>query len=229
MIKPKILIVEDETIVALDIKSAIKKMGFDVTNTVTNHDDALFSVKHDRPDFIIMDINLDNSLDGIHTAEDIQKISNIPIIYLSAFCDDTTINRAVKTNPLAYLSKPFKREELKTTVLLGQYKVNYQNHKTIVQDCIELGFNYYYNFEQSQLFYQDIPIRLSKKEKQLLRLLIDARGNIVPFSTIEYEIWPDDPTCESSLRTLVYRLRTKLEYKLIETVPTFGCRLTPKF
>ena len=92
MIKTKILIVEDETIVALDIKRAVIKMGFDVTNTVTNHDDAINSVISNKPDFIIMDINLENSKDGIVTVESIKKIENIPVIYLSAFSDDETIN-----------------------------------------------------------------------------------------------------------------------------------------
>ena len=229
MIKTKILIVEDETIVALDIKRAVIKMGFEVTNTVTNHDDAINSVISNKPDFIIMDINLENSKDGIITVESIKKIENIPIIYLSAFSDDETINRAIQTNPLIYLSKPFKREELKTTILLGVYKMNHQNTDNIDKNCFKLGFDYYYDLLQNQLFYKSMPIRLSKNENHLLRILIDARGAIVSFSDIEYQVWPDAPTSDSTLRTLVYRVRTKLEYKLIETVPTFGCRLTNTF
>jgi len=229
MLKTKILIVEDETIVALDMKRSIKKMGFDVTNTVTNHDDALNSVQSNKPDFIIMDINLENSKDGIETVHSIQKIENIPIIYLSAFNDDETINRAIQTNPLVYLSKPFKPAELKTTILLGQYKINHQNHENIDKNCFKLGFDYYYDLKKQELFYKDMPIRLSKNENHLLRVLIDAKGAIVSFSDIEYQIWPESPTSDSTLRTLVYRLRTKLEYKLVETVPTFGCKLTNTF
>ncbi len=229
MIKTKILIVEDETIVALDMKRSITKMGFEVTNTVTNHDDAILSVSKNKPDFIIMDINLENSKDGIETAQSIQKVQNIPIIYLSAFSDDHTIERAVKTNPLVYLSKPFKSEELKTMIRLGEYKMNHQNNKNIKRSCFQLGFDYYYNLKKEQLFYKDMPIKLSFNENRLLKVLIDARGAIVTFEDIEHQIWPDMPTCDSTLRTLVYRLRTKLEYKLVETVPTFGCRLTHNF
>ncbi len=226
MIKTKILVVEDETIVALDIKSALKKIGFEVTNTVTNHDDAIKSVKDNKPDIILMDIHLENSKDGIQTAQEIQKIQNIPIVYLSAFTDDKTIRRAVKTNPLSYLTKPFKREELKTTIQLGLYKINQQNQYNIEKNCFNLGFDYYYDLNKEQLFYRNMPIKLSGNENKLLRILIDARGAIVDFNDIEFQIWSETPTSDSTLRTLVYRLRTKLEYKLVETVPTFGCRLT---
>lgn len=227
MNKTKVLIVEDETIVALDIKSAIKKLGYEVTSLVTNYDDALKSVKSNQPDVILMDIHLENSKDGIQTAIDIQKLKNIPIIYLTAFSDDTTIQRAVQTNPIGYLTKPFKREELKTTISLGLYKLNQNNHNDIDTSCYKLGFNYYYNLDKEQLFYENIPIKLSVKENLLLKLLITAKGAIVPFADIENHIWADEPVSNSTLRTLVYRIRSKLEYKIIETIPSFGCRLTP--
>ncbi len=229
MLKIKILVVEDETIVALDIRGGILKMGYEVTDTVTNYDDALNSIKINTPDFIIMDINLENSKDGIDTAHDIQKIANIPIIYLSAFSDDDTINRAVETNPLGYLIKPFKREELKTTIRLGLYKISNQNNMNFKSNCFKLGFDYYYDLAKEKLFYKSIPIRLSKNENQLLRILIDTKGGLVSFEDIEHAIWPDAPISDSTLRTLIYRLRTKLEYKLVETIPTFGCKLTNTF
>ncbi len=157
MAKTKILIVEDETIIALDMRRSLSKMDFAVTDMVTNHDDAVSSVTTNRPDFIIMDINLEDSKDGIETVQSIKKIENIPIIYLSAFNDDDTISRAIQTNPLIYLSKPFKAEELKTTILLGLYKINHQNHNGIVKDCFSLGFDYHFHIEKEQLFYKDMP------------------------------------------------------------------------
>ena len=77
----KILIVEDESIVALDIKSAVLRLGFQVSDTVTNYFDAITSVKANEPDIVLMDINLKNSKDGIETATDIKRIKNIPIVY----------------------------------------------------------------------------------------------------------------------------------------------------
>ena len=115
----KILIVEDETIIALDIKNTILKLGYEVSGCVTNYDDALKSVKSDEPDIIFMDINLRNSKDGIEAATDIKKIKNIPIIYLTAFVDDETIERAARTCPAGYIAKPFKRNQAKPSIVLA--------------------------------------------------------------------------------------------------------------
>jgi DNA-binding response OmpR family regulator len=225
MINTKVLIVEDETIVSLDIKHTVEQLGFVVTSTATNHDDAIKSVKKDMPDIILMDIHLSNSPDGIQTAQEIQKIKNIPIIYLTAFSDEKTICRAVESKPIGYLTKPFKREDLKSNIFLSLYKINQSNQDLIHKSYTNLGFNYYFDMQLQHLYYGKIPIRLGKKEKLLLKILIDAKENIVSFSQLEYQIWPNDPVSCSALRTLIYRVRAKLEYKVIETIPCIGCKL----
>ncbi|RLA84351.1 MAG: DNA-binding response regulator [Epsilonproteobacteria bacterium] len=223
--QPKILIVEDEIIVALDIKSSMEQLGFFVTNTVISYDDALLSVEQNQPDVIIMDINLENSKDGIQTVIKIQEIKNIPIIYLTAFDDDETISRAIKTNPLAYLIKPFKTKELKSTILLGLYKINQKNNLQIDKNLKNIGYDYYFDEDKQMLFYKEQHIKLNQNEQKLLTLLIQANGDIVSFEQLEHTIWEDNSVSSSALRTLIYRLRSKLEYKLIETVPTIGCKI----
>ena len=142
-LKTKVLIVEDETIVALDIKRAIQNLGFEVTNTVTTFEEAIACVKENTPDIILMDINLENSIDGISIAYEIKKTNDIPIIYLTAFCDDETINRAIETNPVGYLLKPFKIDELKSTILLGIFKSKTTQNKIRNKEYKSLGNNYY--------------------------------------------------------------------------------------
>lgn len=176
-----------------------------------------------------MDINLKNSKDGIETVKDIQRIENIPIIYLTAYSDELTINRAIETNPISYLLKPFKRDELKSTILLGLYKINKSNYENIENKCTYLGFNYYFDLKDGILFYKNIPIKLSNNEKKLLTLLVDSKGSIVSMREIEHYIWPEAAVSNSTIRTLLYRLRAKVEYKLIETIPSIGCKLTPNF
>lgn len=226
-VKTKILIVEDEAIVALDIKGAMKRLNFEITDIVSNHDDAINSVKRDEPDIILMDIHIDGDKDGIETAKDIQEISNIPILYLTAFTDDKTMQRAIETEPVAYLVKPFKREELKSTILLGLYKTNYPQEVTVCKNCEALGFEYYFDIINHILYYKNQAIKLGVKERGFLAILVNAKGSIVTFDSIENILWPDSPVSQGAIRTLIYRLRTKLEYKLIETQPSFGCRLTP--
>ena len=225
MSKIKILIVEDETIVALDIKSALKKLGYDVCDPVTNYDDALSCVKSNKIDLILMDIHLENSKDGIETANAIHKIEQIPIIYLTAFSDDATIERAIQTNPIGYIIKPFKRADLKSTILLGLHKINSAKTIQIDKDYINLGSNYFYDLRNENLYYDNLPLKFSPKENIFLKVLIEAKGNIVSFSELETLIWTESTVSPSTLRTLIYRVRSKLEYKLIETIPSFGCRI----
>lgn len=223
MNKIEILIVEDEAIVALDIKRSIEKMGYCVNNMVTNYHDALQSVKTTPPDIILLDINLHRSQDGIEIAQALQSITTIPIIYLTAFADDATIERAVKTNPVGYLVKPFKREDLKSTLQLAIYKLTHAQSSS--KQLYEMGEGYYYDTHNHHLFFQDYPIKLSHKEQLLIEMLIEAQGQIVPFATLEEHIWREKSVSQSALRTLLYRLRSKLEYKIIETIPAFGIKL----
>ncbi|MBP1680323.1 MAG: two-component response regulator [Proteobacteria bacterium] len=227
MTKTQLLIVEDEAIVALDIKNALLKLGHEVIACVTNADEAIAWIEKIRPDIIIMDIHLNHSKDGIQTAEEIQKIANIPILYLTAYADDETISRAVRTNPIGYLIKPFKREELKSTIQLGLHKKNRTDHTIVDTSFIVLGDNYSYDLCSEQLYYSNIPIKLSIKENSFLKILIEAKGKVISFTELEYLIWPHNPISRSTLRTLIYRTRAKLEYKIIETIPFVGCKLTP--
>jgi DNA-binding response OmpR family regulator len=225
MNKTKILIVEDESIVALDIKRTLINFDYEVSNCVTNYNDAISSVKLNRPDIILMDINLGKEKDGIETVEEIQKFENIPVIYITAFSDENTLNRAIKTNPVSYLLKPFKREELKSNIMLGLYKNKVAKEDNVNREYFNLGNNYYFDNNEDKLYYKDLQIKLGQKEISLMKILIESKGNIVSFEELESRIWNTNSISDSTLRTLIYRLRGKLEYKLIETIPNMGCKI----
>ena len=114
--KYKILVVEDEYIVAADIKMTLKRLNYFVTSTVDNGEDAITKAASEKPDLILMDITLKGSLDGIETAKMIMEQHGIPVIYLSALNDERTINRALSTKPYGYLIKPFALVELQTVI-----------------------------------------------------------------------------------------------------------------
>ena len=185
MKKLKILIVEDEPIVALDIKKTIVLLGYDVIATVRNYDNAIKSMNSVIPDLVLMDINLKNSKDGIQTAYAMQNIHHVPIIYLTAYSDEATIARAVLTNPLNYIIKPFKREDIKTAITFGLHKINKKDITKIDENYEDLGEGYFYDFKNKNLYYDTLPLKLSTKEKIFLETLIKARGNIVSFSDLE--------------------------------------------
>lgn len=115
MPKPVILIVEDEGIVALDLKIRIGRMGFTPIQALTGKD-ALKIAEDTDIDLILLDIRLRGDLDGIEIATRIQDTNPTPIIYLSALIDKSTKERANKTNPAAYIEKPFSDEILHNAI-----------------------------------------------------------------------------------------------------------------
>jgi PAS domain S-box-containing protein len=119
---PKILIVEDEHIVALDIARNLKSFGYEIAGMATTGENALKLTTQENPDLILMDIKIDGGMDGIQTVKKIQTEHNIPIIYLSAFSDEKTLERAKLTEPHGFLLKPFERKELRTTIETALYK-----------------------------------------------------------------------------------------------------------
>jgi len=102
----KVMIVEDEAIAALATEMMLQRLGYDVCCNVTSGEEALEAIGDARPDLLIMDVRLDGELDGIETAERIRKNQDIPVIYVTAYSDETTRDRANATFPLAYLIKP---------------------------------------------------------------------------------------------------------------------------
>jgi CheY-like chemotaxis protein len=103
----RILVVEDESIVALDLRQRLEQMGFEVIATVATGSAALEQATSKNPDLILMDIQIKGEIDGIETASRITKLVDVPIIFLTANSDRSTIDRAKSAGPLAYLLKPF--------------------------------------------------------------------------------------------------------------------------
>lgn len=114
----KILIVEDEMIIGANISLQLSKLGYDVTGIVSRGEEAIAHVKQNRPDIVLMDIQLKGELDGIDTVLRMQQEMNIPVIYLTANADGDNFDRAKSTNPYAFISKPFKKLDLQHAIEL---------------------------------------------------------------------------------------------------------------
>ncbi|WP_295624132.1 EAL domain-containing protein [uncultured Nitrosomonas sp.] len=108
----KILIIEDEKIVALDLKRRLSKLGYEITGMTTNGQEALALISQAPPNIILMDIHIQGNMDGIEVASIVQKTHSIPIIYLTAHSEEQTLIRAKATKPYGYLLKPFSDREL---------------------------------------------------------------------------------------------------------------------
>lgn len=113
----KILVVEDEMLIGAKISMLLTNLGYEVTGILPRGEDALIHVEENKPDIIVLDINLKGEIDGIETAALLQR-KNIPVIYLTANSDDATFNRAKLTRPTAFISKPFKQLDLQRAIEL---------------------------------------------------------------------------------------------------------------
>jgi DNA-binding LytR/AlgR family response regulator len=114
----KILVVEDEMIIAAKISMQLTSLGYEVTGILPRGEEALLHVEENKPDIVLLDINLKGKIDGIETAALMQQRNNIPIIYLTANSDEATFNRAKPTRPYAFISKPFKQLDLQRAIEL---------------------------------------------------------------------------------------------------------------
>ncbi len=115
----KILIVEDEFVIAQDLKMTIESFGFEVCAVVSTGEDAVIKASEHDPDLIMMDIMLEGDMDGIEAAEMIHQNRDVPIIYLTAYADTSTLIRAKASQPEAYLLKPWDERELQSTIKMA--------------------------------------------------------------------------------------------------------------
>ena len=122
MSKVNILIVEDESIIAKDIQHSLKKLGYTVVGICASGEDAIRAAEEFKPDLILMDIMLKGELSGIEAAMQIHEKFDIPVIYLTAYADESTLNKAKISEPYGYIIKPFKEIDLRTSIEISLYK-----------------------------------------------------------------------------------------------------------
>ena len=126
MRKTKILVVEDESIVARDIRNMLAGLGYEVTAVVSGARAAIQKAQETGPDIVLMDVMLHGDITGVEAAEQIYTNFSIPVVYLTAYADSTTVQQAKKTEPFGYIIKPFEERELQTTIEIALYKYKMQ-------------------------------------------------------------------------------------------------------
>ncbi|WP_347157166.1 LytR/AlgR family response regulator transcription factor [Pontibacter chitinilyticus] len=127
MTKPKILISEDEVIIAEDIAASLEELGYE-TCAIDTGEDTLDMIRETQPDLVLLDINLRGQADGVEIGSRIRQEFNIPFIYLTAYADKATLDRAKKTEPDGFLVKPFDEKSLRSAIEIALYKHDNNNN-----------------------------------------------------------------------------------------------------
>ena len=160
----KILIVEDEPLIAEDIAEILQKNEFQVTNIAYNKEDALEELRETLPDMVLLDINLNNRLDGIDIAVNIQSHYQIPFIYITSYSDKNTLEKAKRTEPSGYIVKPFNEAGLCSSI-----EIAYYNHTQKQQR----------HFPELNLLKLNARLqdKISDREFDLLKLIYEGKTN----------------------------------------------------
>jgi two-component system, LytTR family, response regulator LytT len=176
-----ILVVEDESIVAKDIQLCLRKLGYEVVGVCSSGEDAIEVAKEKEPDLVMMDIMLKGEMSGIQAAAVIRENIDIPIIFLTAYTDSATVDKAKETEPYGYIIKPFKEIDIQTAIEIALYK-----HSR--EQIVKKERDFYYSLVEKQDSNDMIFVKFNQrlvKIKYIDIYFIEALRDYVTINTLE--------------------------------------------
>ncbi len=170
---PGIVVVEDEYIVALDIRSFLERSGYGVAGVFASGEELLDRLDELAPDLILMDIKIRGRLDGVETARIVQERRRVPVVLLTAYADDETVARAKITQPFGYLLKPFEERELRTAIEIALYRAGMEERLRESEE----RFRRLFNEGISGNFVADAEGRITEANPAFMRLVGASDGH----------------------------------------------------
>ncbi|RXJ54101.1 response regulator [Candidatus Marinarcus aquaticus] len=213
-----ILIIEDEFLIALNLKQILERNNYKVIGIAKDSSSALFHVQNNKIDLILADIYIAGHLNGIETVKLIQNSFDIPVIFLTAHQEEKFLKQASQVNFLGYIVKPYFEETFLREVKLAYYTI-LNSHNNI---SLKLTQTLSYNIQEQSLKENEEEMILSRNEKQLLHLLVVNKNRIVLNEQIDSLLWHDNPVDDTTRRQLLFRLRKKLPQLNIQTIKGVG-------
>lgn len=224
-----VLIIEDEPVLAVGLEYTLKSFGYKVAGISSNMQNTLQLLLQQKVDIVLVDIKLKGGHCGIEIANYLWQQKKIPVIFLTSYCDEKTIEKTMSCEPYGYLIKPCKDQELHTTIQTSLHKHHYFfNHKecfTVVEEFLQFNEEIKYDKGKSILYIHEKPVKLTGNETKLLQLLSEFPNEVVPFERISSYIWRENIYDLGKLRTLIYRLKQKLNADIIESIFEAGYKL----
>lgn len=240
----KVLIIEDDDVTALNLKLSLEKQGYEVIALADTSSSSRNKIKVYDPDVVLIDIALEGNDDGIEIARFIRDKMPRPFIFLTAHSEASILSKAKQTEPYGYIVKPFDPVNLHTTIQMALYRFkeeqkrnsdmnelkNTQAHlekllyakKLSDQPIIEFGDGYRHDIALKETFYNGEKIKLTKKENAFISLMVAQLGSVVDFEQAIDYVWQEEGASDNSVRTLVWRLRSKLPTDVIKNASGMG-------
>jgi len=234
LLPAKVMIVEDELLSQRHIQNILKSLDVDVVGCYDNAADARAAITQGCCDMILMDINIKGAEDGIQFSRSILQQYNLPIIFISAYSDGETLEEVMELSPYGFITKPFSAKDVEVAMGIAYKRFHVDKEKKkpsetpakVIQETkVHITPDFYYDIEEHTLFQNDVPVHLNKKQMKLIETLSIHCNQIVGYSTIIDEVWPNGVAADSSLRTLVYSIRRILPDLPIESHSKLGYAL----
>lgn len=220
----RVVIVEDEVLVAHFMSEVLKTMGCDVVEIIHKFDNAIETISQIRPDILLLDINLgtlETKKAGIVIAEALKHLS-ILTIFITAYSNDSIVKDAIKQNPENYIVKPFTEESLKIPLKLAINKIQIKMDKMA---SFKLCQNYTFNATLKYVMNGEDKIFLTPTELSALEILCSRRNTIVSHEELQNYIWEFKSVSSSTMREVFTRLRKKIPCLKIQNHSGIGYQL----
>jgi len=228
MIFPEqIMIVEDEAITQRYLKEILQEKGVKQIECVDNAEDAMKALKINTYQLILMDINIKGNIDGIQLARMILDKHILPIVFISAYSDDETLDDVLELSPYGFITKPFGSKEVLTSLSIAYkrfltFEAKEKREETV--SMIYISKQYQYDRDTLTLLDHNKAVKLNTKQQMLVNILVNNMNNTISIEELEAQIWSDEKA-SSSLRTLVYSLRKLLPEFPLQTYSKLGYSL----
>jgi len=210
----KIMIVEDEVITQRYLKDILEQKNVETIICVDNAVDTLQMLQSGSYEMILMDINIKGHIDGISLAKEILKTYQIPIIFITAYTDEKTLDEVLELSPYGFISKPFTSKEIIIALQIAykRFLIYEASKKENIDTTKSVVITERYTFSQdtSTLYDNKKAVKLSARQQKLLEILVKNLNHTVLFDDIHRYIWEIEIISNSTLRTLVYSVRKQL-------------------
>ena len=212
MVLPQnIVIVEDEVVTQRYLKNILSQYNVQVTACYDNAADTLSQLRGVSCDMLLMDINLKGPMDGIQLAREILYTMAMPIVFITAYNDDNTVEELLDLAPYGFIAKPFSSKDVLVTLQVAykRYMTHEASSVSKEKEMSNLKINdiYRYCLQKNELFENDIRVVLNPKQSMLLSALASCPNHALSYEMLIDKIWGDEKISDSALRTLVYSLR----------------------
>jgi len=217
----KIVIVEDDALIAYQIEACVTRLGHEVLGSFDEAKNALAFVAEARVDFVFMDIEIKGVMDGIQCASMLKSNYGVPSLFVTSHDGAETIEEATSLNPLNFLPKPFSDKNIEAVVALASISLKKTTDVQASNDIVTFH-EYSFNLEYNTLKLKDTVVKLTPKESKLIALLFKNIGNSVSNEEIQQSVWGEKSISSPAFRKLVSRANEALVSLEIVSDKGFG-------